>query len=311
MENRWDGNKCSRLNRRFPERFSVRIGGFGVRSRHECNSPIRCRIAKEQGATGSSLGPNVGVGVFDSYDQRATHRAAYHERVRAGPLESRYDRVVESTFHLTREGESTMLMAVNDPSTVREIRSERSKKGLDKYDEVWDGVIVVMPLPNDEHQDIVTALAIVLAAAIGWPTPHRLRSGINLSDRVKGWKKNYREPDFAVFLDTNPAKNCETHWVGGPDFLVEIVSPDDQTRDKLPFYEKVGTREVLVIDRDPWKLELYKLVEGKLNLIGTAKPGNGKPLPSDVLPVTFSLKAGDPRPKLVVRKVGSSEEWKI
>ena len=204
-----------------------------------------------------------------------------------------------------------MLMAVNDPSTVKEIRSERSKKGLDKYDEVWNGVVVVMPLPNNEHQTLVGKLTLTVGAALDWPNDHRILPGINLSDRVKGWKKNYREPDFAVFLDTNPAKDCVTHWVGGPDFLVEIVSPDDQTREKLPFYEKVGTREVLVIDRDPWKLELYKLVEGKLNLIGTAKPGTGKPLSSDVLPVSFSLEAGDPGPKLVVRKTGSSQEWKI
>lgn len=204
-----------------------------------------------------------------------------------------------------------MLMMVNDHDTVKQILATRSRRGHDKFDEVWDGVYFVFPPPDDEHQEIVTGLLIAVAGVLGFPNPHRIRPGVNLSDRVKGWKKNYRAPDFVVFLDTNPAKNCDTHWVGGPDFLVEIVSPDDQSREKLPFYEKVGTREVLVIDRDPWKLELYKLVEGKLNLVGTAYPGKGKPLCSDALPVTFSLKAGDPRPKLVVQKIGSSEDWKI
>lgn len=202
-----------------------------------------------------------------------------------------------------------MLMAVHDRITFEKVQKDRAKEGLDKYDEVWDGVVVVMPLPNDEHQEIVGGLDYCITAALGWPNPHRIRPGVNLSDRAKGWDRNYREPDFVVFLEGNPAVNHNTHWVGGPDFLVEIVSPDDQSREKLPFYAKLDTKEVLIIDRDPWRLELYQLRRGKLRLVGKAEPSNGKPLSSNVLPLTFALIRGKPRPKIRITHTESKQEW--
>ena len=61
----------------------------------------------------------------------------------------------------------------------------------------------------------------------------RIFPGCNVSDRPKRWKKNYRCPDVAVFLPGNPAEDRETHWFGGPDFAVEILSPYDRSREKL------------------------------------------------------------------------------
>ena len=99
-----------------------------------------------------------------------------------------------------------MSMTIKDPNVADQIRRERAAAGLDKYDEVWDGETVVMPLPNDAHQALLEGLAYVLAAVFGWPNPHRLRPGINLSDRDVDWLHNFREPDFAVFLEGNFAQ---------------------------------------------------------------------------------------------------------
>jgi len=51
--------------------------------------------------------------------------------------------------------------------------------------------------------------------------------------------------------------------VGGPDFAVEILNPGDRTPEKLPFYASVNVRELLVVDRDPWSLELFRLCDGQ------------------------------------------------
>ena len=109
--------------------------------------------------------------------------------------------------------------------------------------------------------------------------------GVNLSDRDKGWKTNYREPDVAVFLRGGRAIDRGTHWQGAADFLVEIISPGERTREKIPFYSSIGVVELLVIDRDPWSLELYRHENGQLTKVGqstlaiarSARKPNGRP----------------------------------
>jgi Uma2 family endonuclease len=41
--------------------------------------------------------------------------------------------------------------------------------------------------------------------------------------------------------------------------VIEIRSPDDETYDKFPFYASLGVREVVVIDRDTKRPELFRL----------------------------------------------------
>ena len=92
--------------------------------------------------------------------------------------------------------------------------------------------------------------------------------GVNLSDRDEGWKQNFREPDVAVFLRGGKAINRGTHWQGAADFLVEIISPGERTREKIPFYSSIGVVELLIVDRDPWSLELYRQQDGQLTKVG-------------------------------------------
>lgn len=78
---------------------------------------------------------------------------------------------------------------------------------------------------------------------------------------------------MAVFLKGNPALDRVTHWQGSGDLVVEVVTKGDRSREKLDFYAKLGTREVVVVDRDPWQLELYRLHRGKFKRAKVIKPG--------------------------------------
>ena len=202
-------------------------------------------------------------------------------------------------------------VVICDPDIALKFKMERESKGLGKYDEAWDGDTIVMSLPNDEHQDIVTRLAGLLLAIYSWQSPPHIRAGVNVSDRVEGWKENYHCPDVTAYLEGNPAKNCGTHWCGGPDFLVEILSPDDPGREKLPFYASVNSREVLVIDRKPWQLELYTLRDGKLLLAGISTLDQTAGLKSTVLPLTFRLVAGAARPMIEIVHATSGQVWVV
>jgi Uma2 family endonuclease len=165
----------------------------------------------------------------------------------------------------------------------------------DRYDEMWDGVLVIAPLPNDEHQDLVNELCYIFRLVLDRAAGDRVRPGVNVSDRSEDWTHNFRCPDVVVYRANTTAINHGTHWQGGPDFAVEIVSPGEDATAKLVFYTAVATRELLVIERDPWQLTLYRLDAGQLRSVGPVGV-DGVALASEILPLTFRLAAGPLRP---------------
>jgi Uma2 family endonuclease len=204
-----------------------------------------------------------------------------------------------------------MATVVMDRNFAEELRQARVEAGSDRWDEVWEGTYMMSPLPNNEHQEIVNRLAAILQDTVGWDTGDTVLPGTNVSDREKGWEFNYRCPDIAVYLAQTKAKNCRTHWCGGPDFAVEIVSPDDMVRDKLPFYGKVAMRELLIIDRDPWALELLRLSGKKLKTVGASAGKKGGFLRSSVLPLSYRLMAGKRRPTIEVIRSTDGKTWNV
>ena len=202
-------------------------------------------------------------------------------------------------------------VVVGDPRTSQHLIEERKSLGLDRHDEVWDGVYFMSPDPDIEHQGLGFLFAKAIHAAAGLPESLPVFLGVNVSDREDDWRENYRIPDVAIYLPGNPAKDCETHWCGGPDLGVEILSEGDRGREKQGFYAKIGTRELIIIDRDPWALELYALKRKKLRLVGRASPDKPTWLESTVLPVAFRMVAGSPRPVIEVRGTTGDRVWRV
>ena len=134
----------------------------------------------------------------------------------------------------------TEKMVILDPNLCQSIIQHRQEAGIDKYDEVWNGVYVVPPLANNPHQGIVIDLAVILHGAVNAEGRGRVLPGANVSDRRRGWEKSFRDPDVVVVLNGGRAIDCGTHWFGGPDFLVEVQSPRDETDEKIPFYSRIG-----------------------------------------------------------------------
>ena len=202
-----------------------------------------------------------------------------------------------------------MAMMIYDPGMEKSFRARRKRLGIDKYDEVWNGVLVVPPLANNEHQRLVLGLASAIAASVDADKGDQVLPGANVSDQKKHWKKNFRCPDVVVVLAGGVAKDRGTHWLGGPDFLIEIVSPGEDPQLKFDFYAKVKTRELLIVDRDPWALELYQLRRGKLRVVGRSDVATPTVLASTVLPLTFQLRDGAPRPTILVTHTTTAQTW--
>jgi Uma2 family endonuclease len=204
-----------------------------------------------------------------------------------------------------------MATMILDPNLEQELIAQRAAWGGDRFDEVWEGVYMMSPLADNEHQDIQGSLTAAIKIAVGWNSPLKVRPGVNVSDREDQWEHNYRCPDVVAFAPNTKAKDCGTHWRGGPDFAIEITSPNDRSRDKFEFYANVGVEELLLVDRKKWTLELYRLADGHLQLDGISTVKDGKRLASGVLGLTFRLVAGKERPRIDVATADGQQSWLV
>ena len=181
-------------------------------------------------------------------------------------------------------------MMINDQTLANELLAARHASGADRYDEVWEGIYMMTPMADNDHQRLVTELAIAFGSVIDWKQLGRTLAGANVSGHRENWTHDYRVPDLLVFLNDTAAVDCGTHWCGGPDFAVEIVSPGDRTLDKLDFYTSVATRELLVIDRNPWQLTLYRTRTGeKLSPVALSSPTVSSTVISEVIPIRLKV----------------------
>jgi Uma2 family endonuclease len=204
-----------------------------------------------------------------------------------------------------------MTLIVTDPRDQARLIAERREAGADRFDEVWEGDYVMAPLADDEHQDVQAGLVMVFRLVMTAGGKAQVRGGVNVTDRETDWEQNFRCPDVTVFMEGTTAQNRGSHWLGGPDFAVEILSPGDRTPKKLPFYASVNVRELLVVGRDPWSLELYRLRDGQLVSVGKFDVHAGATLTSEVLPLSFRLMSGAGRPTIEVRHRETGQTWPV
>ena len=183
-----------------------------------------------------------------------------------------------------------MPLLICDQRLADELIAQRQAFGGDRFDEVWDGVYVMSPAPNIEHQNLATKIGGIIMSRVDWNDQGLTLVGANVSDHEDDWTKNYRVPDVLVFKKNTLAINKETHWLGGPDLAIEIVSKGDKTLEKLDFYASVGTEELLVVDRHPWELTMYRRTSAsEMKIASTSNLMNSNSMASTIFPLQFRL----------------------
>jgi Uma2 family endonuclease len=200
-------------------------------------------------------------------------------------------------------------MLIEDPQLEEKLIAQRQALGADHHDEVWEGVYFMAPSPNNEHQELAYKLGValygpVVASGLGHVIP-----GANLAGFATNWTYDYRAPDVVVVLASGTAEDRDTHLCGPVDFIVEITSPGDRTHEKIPFYSRVGVRELLIVNRQTWTLELYRNRAGNLEKVGESALPESRELASSVLPVRFRLVPGTPRPQIEIVHAESAQRW--
>jgi Uma2 family endonuclease len=132
----------------------------------------------------------------------------------------------------------------------------------DRWDEMWDGVLHMPPLPNLEQQELEGSLETYLRQRWAPGRKAKVYHQVVVAP-ANGWPNNYRVPDLVLLLPEGLAIDRQQYLEGGPDAVIEIQSPGDESYEKLPFYAAVGVSEVWIIQRDTKEPEIHLLKRGR------------------------------------------------
>jgi Uma2 family endonuclease len=137
------------------------------------------------------------------------------------------------------------------PPEIEAVLERRRRMGADRFDEVWEGVLHMVPGPGDRHALIEGQLPRLLGPAAD-------RAGLLLSGQFNiGSPDNYRVPDWGL----HRAGGWGTYAVTAA-LVVEIVSPGDETWEKLPFFAGCSVDEVLIVDSSTRQVHWLVLRDG-------------------------------------------------
>ena len=137
------------------------------------------------------------------------------------------------------------------PAELEQWMEVRRRAGADRFDEVWEGRYVVAPDPHLNHGAVmgdVYALLKPAARQLG------LRAALTFN---LGRPGDFRIPDAGL------VPGAAGVWHERAELVVEVLSPDDMTFDKLDFYTAHGVRELLVVDWQQRSVRCFALQDGQ------------------------------------------------
>lgn len=137
------------------------------------------------------------------------------------------------------------------PSELEALIERRQRLGIDTFDEVWEGSYHMAPAAHPSHGYVDNELAVLLA-------PHARAAGlVGTGPFNLGVADDYRVPDRGYHRSLPTST-----WVPTAAIVVEVVSPDDETYEKLGFYAAHGVDELLVADPATRSVRCWRLEGG-------------------------------------------------
>ena len=125
------------------------------------------------------------------------------------------------------------------PPELQQLVQRRRSLGLDRFDEVWEGNLHLVPVPGLGHAYIEREVARVLR-------PFADATGlIETGPFNLGRASDFRVPDGGYHRSMPQA---DALYVATAALVVEVLSQDDETHEKLPFYAAHGVEEVIVVE---------------------------------------------------------------
>jgi Uma2 family endonuclease len=123
------------------------------------------------------------------------------------------------------------------PAEFELLLKQRQALGQDLYDEVWEGEYHMAPMARPSHGYVNRRLAVLLDPLVE-------QAGLVATDGFNlGSPNDYRVPDGGVHRELPT-----TTFVPTAAIVIEVVSPGDETWQKLDFYAAHSVDELLIAD---------------------------------------------------------------
>jgi Uma2 family endonuclease len=127
------------------------------------------------------------------------------------------------------------------PAELQALLERRKRLGQDRKDEVWEGVLHVVPAPAHRHARLAQQLAVIFDAPARAAGLEPTIAEFNLGDS----KEDFRVPDGGLHRP-----GAAEMWHPTAALILEILSPGDEAWEKLPFYAAHHVDEILIVDPD-------------------------------------------------------------
>ena len=138
------------------------------------------------------------------------------------------------------------------PPELEAYLERRRLSGADRFDEVWEGRYVVAPDPDSAHGQAQLELGLLLRGAAR-------RLGLRATTTFNlGRPGDFRIPDAGLIPGPHGI------WHDTAVLVVEVLSPDDMTFEKLDFYTARGVQELLVVDWRDRSVRCFALQDGQV-----------------------------------------------
>jgi Uma2 family endonuclease len=137
----------------------------------------------------------------------------------------------------------------------------RKQTGAEMWDEMWEGVLHMAPVPSRSHQDFKYQLLFWLNRHWAKPLANRVHGEVNLAS-PGGWPRDYRIPDLILLTPDRFGIDHDVYFEGPPTVVIEIESPGDETAEKISFYAQLGVPETWIFHRDTKRPRLLTLQDG-------------------------------------------------
>lgn len=145
-------------------------------------------------------------------------------------------------------------LVLGTPPPELEILLERRRRtGADRFDEVWEGVYHVVPGPSHARARLQAQLLRALGP-LADAANLEITGPFNLGDSPE----DFRVPDGGLHR-----QGAGGMWHRTAALVIEILSPDDESWQKLPFYARHHVDEVLILDPAERSVHWLALADGE------------------------------------------------